>query len=156
MFDNTNPYALRAEVREGITYYYISFTDGQAVRQEIEVSREMYFAIDECRKHEKRQQNFYERHIEHFDLTDEALFLRALAPPPSIEEALIEKELANALRVAIKKLPDIQRRRFILYHERGLTYEQIAEIEGCKKQSVCDSVRLAEKKVREKINNLED
>ncbi len=43
-----------------------------------------------------------------------------------------------------------------LYHEFGLTYEQIAKMEGCKKQSVYDSVILAEKKIREKIKNLEN
>ena len=42
MFDNTNPYALRTEIVEGITRYYVTFTDGQAVQRETEVSRPVY------------------------------------------------------------------------------------------------------------------
>jgi hypothetical protein len=34
MFDNTNPYTLRTEIVEGITHYYVSFSDGQAIPRE--------------------------------------------------------------------------------------------------------------------------
>jgi RNA polymerase sigma-70 factor (ECF subfamily) len=156
MFDNTNPYTLRMEICEDITHYYISFADGQAVQRETEVSREVYLAMDECRRHEKRQRNFFDRYIEHSDMTDETLSRRAHTPPLSVEEIIIREESADALRTAIKGLPEIQRRRFILYHEVGFTYEQISKIEGCKRQSVCDSVLLAEKKIRENLKNLED
>jgi RNA polymerase sigma-70 factor (ECF subfamily) len=153
MFDNTNPYALRTEVRKGITYYYVSFTDSLNTFRETEVSSEVYLLLDECRRHEKRQKNFFDRHIEHSDLTDETLNRRALHTPETADEAVLRKEEANALRAVIAGLPEIQRRRFILYHEVRLTYEQIAKAEGCSKASVFRSVSRAEEKIREVIKN---
>jgi len=35
-----------------------------------------------------------------------------------------------------------------LFFSRRLTYVQIAQMEGCKKQSVCESVFLAEEKIK--------
>jgi RNA polymerase sigma-70 factor (ECF subfamily) len=153
MFDNTNPYTLRTEIREGITHYYVSFRNGQSALRETEVNRDVYLTIDECRKHEKRQRNFFDRHIEHSDLTDETLSRRAQTPPASVEEAIIGKEFADALRAVIDGLPKGQQRRFILYHEIGLTYEQIAEIEGCSKVSAFRSVSRAEEKIRDVMRN---
>jgi RNA polymerase sigma-70 factor (ECF subfamily) len=153
MFDNENSYTLRTETGEGITRYFVSFADGQAIFRETEVSREVYLAIDDCRRHEKRQRNFFDRYIEHSDLTDETLARRAHTPPLPLEEAVIKKEKSNALRAAIGGLPEVQRRRFALYHEAGLTYGQIAEIEGCKRQPIARSVERAAEKIRKVIKD---
>ena len=64
----------------------------------------------------------------------------------------LSKELAALRREAvlcdgINKLPETQRRRLILYYFNGLTYSQIAEMEGCKYQTVQDSIYAA-------LNNL--
>lgn len=148
MYGNTNPYTLRTEIREGVTYYYASFRDSQSALRETEVSREVYIVIDECRRHEKRQKNFFDRYIEHSELMDETLLRRAFTPPLTIEEAINKEEMADALNAAIEGLPEVQRRRFVLYYEVGLTYEQIAEIEGCKRQPVSRSVERATEKIR--------
>ena len=52
------------------------------------------------------------------------------------------------LHRAISELPEIQKRRLILYYFQGLTYEQIAEMEGCRYQSVQESILSAIKKLR--------
>jgi RNA polymerase sigma-70 factor (ECF subfamily) len=153
MFYNTYPYALRMEIREGAINYIVSFADGQSVLRETEVSREVYLTLDECRRHEKRQKNFFDRHIEHSDLTDETLSRRALNAPKTADEAVAHKEEAGALHAAIAELPEVQRRRFVLYHEIGLTYAQIADMEGCTKRAVKFSVDIAEGKIREKLKN---
>ena len=57
------------------------------------------------------------------------------------------------LRQVITELPEIQRRRFFLYHDFGLTYEQIADMEGCTRRAVKFSVDLAEEKIREKLKD---
>jgi RNA polymerase sigma-70 factor (ECF subfamily) len=153
MFDNTYPYALRMEIREGAIHYLVSFADGQSVLRETEVSREVYLTLDECRRHEKRQKNFFDRHIEHSNLTDETLNCRALHAQETAAETVARKEEADALHAAIAGLPEVQRRRFILHHGIGLTYEQSAEVEGCSKGSVFRSVSRAEAKIREVIKN---
>ncbi|MGI6176338.1 MAG: hypothetical protein ACOYJC_09355 [Christensenellales bacterium] len=53
MFDNENPYTLRTEVVEGITHYYVSFQDGQAIMRETEVSRPVYLEFLRFVKHER-------------------------------------------------------------------------------------------------------
>ena len=154
MFDNKNPYTLHTEVIEGITHYYISFADGEAIQRKIEVSRPVYLEFLRFVKTERNLRRWDERHTEQSELTDETLYNRALNPPKDLEDIFIDSLQNEQLRLAIQELHEIQRRRFILYHEFGLTYEQIAEMEGCKKQSVCESVIRAEEKIKEKIKNL--
>ena len=152
MYGDMNPYTLRTENREGVTYYYVSFRDGRTILRETEVSREVYMIIDECRRHEKKQKNYFDRHIEHSDLTDETLSRRALVPPLTTEEVIAQEEAASALNTAIEELPEAQRRRFVLFFEIGLTYEQIAKIEGCKRQPVTRSIKRAKEKIRDLMN----
>jgi RNA polymerase sigma-70 factor (ECF subfamily) len=50
-------------------------------------------------------------------------------------------------------LPKTQRRRLALYYFGGLTYEQIATLEGCTKMPVKRSVDRAEEKIRQELKN---
>ncbi|MDR0812683.1 MAG: sigma-70 family RNA polymerase sigma factor [Oscillospiraceae bacterium] len=153
MFDNTNLYTLRTEVAEGIMHYYVSFTDGQAIHRETEVSRPVYLEFCRFVKQERNLRRWDERHTEQSDLTDETLYNRALRPQKSVEETVYDSLRDERLRQVIADLPEIQRRRFVLYHEFGLTYEQIAEMEGCTRQAVTHSVERAETKIREVMKN---
>jgi RNA polymerase sigma factor (sigma-70 family) len=153
MFDNTNLYILRKEVVGGITHYYVSFHDGQATMRETEVSRPVYLEFLRFVKHERNLRRWDERHIEQSELTDETLYHRASHPPKGIEETVFDIQQNKGLSKAIAGLPEIQRRRFILYHEFGLTYEQIAEMEGCTKMPVKRSIDRATEKIRELIKN---
>ena len=54
----------------------------------------------------------------------------------------------EALYNAIWKLPEAQRRRLIFYYFGGLTYAQIADMEGCKYQTVQESIYAALKKLK--------
>lgn len=156
MFDNTNPYILRTEIAEGIMHYYVSFMDGQALLREIEVSRPVYLEFCRFVKQERNLRRWDERHIEQSELTDETLYNRALCLPKDVEETVFDSQRNERLRQAIAELPEIQRRRFILYHEFGLTYEQIAEMEGCSKVSVFRSVNRAEGKIKEELKNFKN
>ena len=151
MFDNKNPYALRTEVVEGITRYYVSFTDGQGIHRETEVSRPVYVEFLRFIRIERNLRRWDERHLEQSELTDETLYSRALYPPKSVEETAFDSLRNEQLRLAIQELPEIQRRRFVLYHEFGLTYQQIADMEGCTKMPVKRAIERAEEKIRERI-----
>ena len=153
MFDNTNPYTLRTEIVEGITHYYVSFTDGEAIPRETEVSRPVYLEFCRFVKRERNLRRSDERHIEQSDLTDETLYNRALQQPKSVEESVFDGLRDERLRQAIAELPGIQRRRFVLHHEFGLTYEQIAEMEGCTKMPVKRSIDRATERIREELKN---
>ncbi len=155
MFDNTNPYTLRSELIGGIRHYYVSFKDGQSVLRETEVSRPVYLEFLRFIKRERSLQQWDRRHTEHSELTDEMLYNRAFHTPKSVEETIYESQRDERLRQTIAELPEIQRRRFILYHEFGLTYEQIAEMEGRYLTSIRESVKSAERKIREKLKKSE-
>ena len=156
MFDNTNSYDLRIAIVGGLTRYFASFTDGEGERHETEVSCPVYLEFLRFVKTERNLRRSDERHIEQSELTDEALCNRAMNPPDSVEDTVFDSLRHEHLRVAIEKLPEIQRRRFVLYYEFGLTYEQIAEIEGCHFTSVGESISRAEKNIRKSMEAYEN
>ncbi len=151
MFDTTNPYTLRTDESEGITRYYISFADGEGNQRETEVSRPVYLEFLRFIRTERKLHRWDERHTDSSELTDEELYNLASDKPKSVEETVFDSLRNEKLRLAIQSLPETQRRRFVLYHEFGLTYEQIAEMEGCKRQPVMRSVMRAEEKIKGEI-----
>ena len=148
MFDDKNPYSLRSEIVGGLTRYFVSFTDGQGVRRETRVSRPVYLEFLRFVRIERNLQRWDERHVEMSEITDSTLYRRALHPPKSLEETIFDSISNKKLRLVIQNLPEIQRRRFVLRHEFGLTYKQIAEIEGAKRQTVTRSIYKAEKEIK--------
>ena len=151
MFDNNNPYTLRSEVIDGICRYYVSFIDGAGIQRETEVSRPVYAEFLRFIKVERNLRRWDERYIEQSELTELALYNRALFPDKTVEETVFDGLQIKQLRAMLQKLSKVQRRRFVLYHEFGFTYEQIAKMEGCTKQTVYESVVLAESKIKESL-----
>ena len=93
--------------------------------------------------------NVVDRHIEQSEQTDESLNARAAVKPTPVEDEVIHDIRDKELHTVIMSLPEVQRRRVILYYFSGLTYEQIAEMEGCTKRAVKFSVDIAIKKLKE-------
>ncbi|MFD1402086.1 RNA polymerase sigma factor [Robinsoniella peoriensis] len=52
------------------------------------------------------------------------------------------------LHNAISKLPEVQRRRLLLYYFAELTYEQIAEMEGCSVHSIFVAIERAKENLK--------
>lgn len=149
-------YRVRVESADGITRYFASFADGEGAAHEAEIAFDVYSALENCRKHEKRQINFEDRHVEQAELSEAQLHERMLRLPPALEHLVEDQEQAAQLHAAIASLPETQRRRFLLYHEDGLTYEQIAALEGCTLMPIKRSIACAEEKIREKIKIFRD
>ena len=133
-------YTVRKETVDGVARYYAAFTDGDGLPQETEIPREAYLALEDCRLAEKRQVNEVERHWERYELTEAQLAARTLRPPLPMEEAVVQ---TVDMQAALAALTETQRRRFLLYYEHGLTYEQIAQVEGCRYQVITRSVTAA-------------
>lgn len=145
-------YTLRAEVRgEGETAYFISFTDGQGEFYDLEVSEEFYVEFRQLERKNRNLQQSDWRHREGWDLWDETLYKRAFRVPKSVEELIFDAEQREILRKAIAALPEIQRRRFLLYHEYDFTYSAIGKMEHCRAQSIRQSVLRAREKVKAEI-----
>lgn len=87
------------------------------------------------------------------ELTEATLNDRAFHTPETVEDAVSRNMEYELLHRAIAKLPEIQRRRLLLYFFGELTYEQIAELEGCTKRAVKFSVDIAIEKLKKDLKN---
>lgn len=142
--DKYNPYTL-TKIKDK---HILSFRDGQGVLQEITINRELFELLDRFELDDLSYLNEVDRHYEHSELTEISLYNRATALPESVEDAVLRNLQYEALYNAIWKLPEAQRRRLIFYYFGGLTYAQIAEMEGCKYQTVQESIYAALKKLK--------
>ncbi len=142
--DKFNPYTLSVENDT----YYISFTDGQGTFHKMVISMELYAAFNSFELDDISQMNVFSRHLEQSELTDETLNRRAVNPPEPVEDHVFRRLLYGELHKAIAQLPATQRRRLLLYYFGGYTYEQIAQMEGCKHPAIMKSVASAEKNIK--------
>ena len=149
-----NVYTLREEFVEGKMRFFISFKDGENVLHEVETTPAVYSEFTVFRKTNRNLQSFDERHREYSELTDETLNRRATKTLKSVEEVIVDHECFELLQKAIAELPEIQRRRFLLYFEHEMTYTKIGRLEGCSATSIKGSIDIARAKIVEKLKNL--
>lgn len=141
-------YTLKEEIREDGTRYSVGFKDGQGDYHELEVSEQFFM---EFRQMERRNRNLLqwdERHREFNEVWEETLNRRALRLPKTLDELLMDKERDELLYRLIDELPEIQRRRFLLYYDYGFNYYQIGAMEHCNASAARNSVVIARNKVR--------
>ena len=109
--DKYNPYSICE--RNGSCY--IEFLDGEHKKQAFEISRELYEAFDEFELRDISYLHQWDKYIEHSEIWEHALNGRAIQKPESVEDVVLEKLLVERLHRAIQKLPEIQKRRLILF-----------------------------------------
>lgn len=142
--DKYNPYTL-TKIGDK---HWLSFRDGQGILHEIMIDRELFELMNRFELDDLSFLNEVDRHYEHSELTEGSLYDRAAMLPESVEEVVLKKIQYEALYRAIRELPEVQQRRLMLYYFQGLTYAQIAEMEGCKYQTVQESIYAALKKLK--------
>lgn len=146
--DKDNPYELFSVGNDTpAARYYIRFKDGQGVEHCLEIEKPLFYMLDSFELEDLSHLNEMDNHYERSELTEAALHERAFAVPPPIESVVNLKIEREELHRAIKSLPEIQRRRLILYYFGEMTYERIAEIEKC-------SYPAARRSVLSAIDNL--
>ena len=148
MWYRRKTYILREEVTENGTIYHISFRVGQGKYQELCVPYDFYMAFRRLELDNRRLENWDWRHREFSEIYDETLNRRALSLPKDVDELIIEEEQAELLYKAIAALPEIQRRRFLLYYEYEYNYYEIAAMEHCTASSAGQSITRAKEKVK--------
>lgn len=112
-------------------HYYVTFTDSAGVHQELEIDKALFGIMDRFELDDLSFLNEVDNHYEHSELTETSLHTRAFEPRRTVEETITLLDENERLHKAIAMLPEKQRNRLILYYFRGLTYAQIAEMEGC-------------------------
>ena len=143
--DKLNPYTLSVENNT----YYISFTDGQGAFHKQEINQDLYSAFDRFELDDFSQINEASRHLSEMGMSEESLCHLIADPSESMEDRVYRRIMYQKLHKAIDQLPEIQRRRVLLYYFEGHTYEQIAQMEGCSKRAVKFSVDIALKKLKD-------
>lgn len=155
MFGNTNSYNLQIYADEDTKRYYAIFIDEDDKKIQVEISAVVAKALFQTFVREERNlRRSDERNLEHFELTEQNLYQKALHKPESLEDTAFKNLQKEKLWRAIDMLTKVQRRRLILYYFKDFTYEQIAKIEGCSFRAIKYSNRLCEgepKKIFSKI-----
>ncbi len=146
-----NGYSLEKIEGENKEKYYVSFTDGDGEFHRVEINFDIYSALFELNRTDRNLTRSDERNLEHSELTDESLNRRSFKKSKCVEEIILEKEMKTAFWKAIGELPDIQRKRLLLYYDYGFTLKEIALMEGCSLRAVKYSIDIAKKKLEEKI-----
>ena len=141
-------YTLREESTESGARYSISFKDGQGESHELEVSEQLFLEFRQMERRNRNLQQWNQRHREFNEVWDETLYRRALRVPKTLDESMIEKERNELFYNAVARLPEIQRRRFLLYYEYDFNFYQIGEMEHCTASAVQKSVSVAKEKVK--------
>jgi len=67
--------------------------------------------------------------------------------PSSVNERIEETEFLRRAYQALEILTEQQKRRLLAYC-KGLSYQEIAEMEGVRKQSIYESIQLAVRKIK--------
>lgn len=129
-------------------HYYIAFTDSTGVRQELEIDKALFDVLDRFELDDLSFLNEVDNHYEHSELTEASLNARAFELSEPVEETVMQHDENERLHRAIAMLPAKQRNRLMLYYFEDLTYEQIAAIEGCKYQTVHESICAAIKNLK--------
>lgn len=144
-----NPYTLFSVGADTSTpHYYVSFVDSCDKKHCIEITNKIFDTFDQFELEDLSYLNAYDNHIEHSELTEASLHARAFEHFATVNECVSQCIQRSDLYTAIAKLPEVQRRRLIMYYFEGLTYMQIAQREGCKYPAVIKSVAKAVKKLR--------
>lgn len=142
--DKYNPYT----ICENDGRYYLSFKDGQGARHDMEVEKELFDVLNRFELDDLSILNEWDRHIEHFEQTEQSLNRRASYKAESVEEVVLRNIEYEQLHQAIATLTETQQRRLTLYYFRGLTYKRIAEMEGCSVSAVGGSICAAMENIK--------
>lgn len=138
--DKYNPYTLIDNNR-------LTFIDSRGNRQTIEVSEELYNEFNKFELQDKKMMNEYDRHIEHSDTSVDLLYHMYKFKEPTLEDEFIRRIDYENIHNQIRKLPDIQRRRLIMYYFKNMTLDQISKIDRCSPRAVKYSIDIAIKKL---------
>ena len=129
-------------------HYYVTFIDSAGVRQELEIDKALFDTMDRFELDDLSFLNEVDNHYERSELTEASLNARAFEPRKTVEETITLRDENKRLHKAIAMLPEKQRNRLMLYYFRGMTYAEIADIEGCKHQAVRESICVALKNLK--------
>lgn len=135
--DKDNPYEIfTIGIETAAPSYYIRFIDGSRVEHCLEITKELFDLLDSFELDDLSFLNEWDRHLEQSEQTEATLNARATHYRETVEEEVFRHIENEMLHSSIAMLPEVQRRRLILYYFGNLTYQEIADLDGCSKVAV--------------------
>ncbi len=140
-----NPYTIRHIEKEDI--YRISFIEN-TIKRDLEISKELYDIFNDFELKDKSYMNEYDRHIEHFEISELKLNQKIIHKEISLEDKFIIDSELKQLYLAINKLPKIQKRRIKMFYFEEKTQQEIANLDKCSLRVVQYSLNYALKNLK--------
>jgi len=137
LFKDEKAYTMEIAEEFDSIHYFISFKDKSEVMHKFEVSQDFYNEFQKLQRKVRNLERSDERNAINGGLMDDAIIFESRP----LEDIITLKD-------AVASLTSTQRRRFLLYHEYGLDFVQIATLEGCTKRAVKFTVDIAIKKIK--------
>lgn len=152
--DKYNPYEIfSVGIETEDPHFYVKFVDVHGVTICQEINQDMFMLLDKFELEDLSFMNEVDNHYDDADLSDEVMAERLFIMPETTEATAYKSIQHKLLYEAILTLPAKQRRRLTLYYFSGLTYEEIAEIEGCTHPAIIKSVNKGIEKIRKFFRN---
>ena len=147
VYDYFKDYELEIELIQESLYFFMSFKDENGILRKTEVSYEVAKAMCvEFFRVERNMTRNDERHIDYWKNVEFKSSRKVYCQ--DLEMKLIDK---MELEQAIQSLPELQKRRLLLYYFQRLTYKEIAEMENRDVRAIWESVLGAKKMLGIKI-----
>lgn len=143
----------KLEYMESEDKYYISFLDSAKQNCRIEINKEIFDIYINSRKAYTKIKNETSRHLEHFSLTEENIYNRALYEVETTEEVAIKNIERGKVNEAMNNLTDIQKRRIGLHIVNDISIRKLAKLENVQKNQIEKSLKLGMKKLRKSLKN---
>ena len=145
-----NPYTLQVINNT----YVVIFKDNTYKNHIVEVSEDVFNAMNSFELDDLKELNEFDRHIEHSLLLDEKLYIRAKNKPLDLEDEIIRKSSFEDLKKAIDTLPEIQKRRIKKYYFEEKNEYEIAKEENTTQQAINKNLHQAIKKLKEILKKI--
>ncbi|MBE6711482.1 MAG: sigma-70 family RNA polymerase sigma factor [Ruminococcaceae bacterium] len=124
----------------GYPKYFVEFDDGEGIHQCVEITEEQFQDFDKNELKDLSHLNEIDRHYG-YGIPDEEAYDTTVE---TVLYLLVKEQLYRSFDF----LTLTQKHRIHLYYYENLTYEQIAEKEGCTKMPVKRSLEDAKEKIK--------
>ena len=136
-------YTVRMEKDGDFERYYLKF-HSQDDSPELEITLDVFkLYYKDFKFILEKNRDEYRRHIEDGDIDN--FIISGKLTVKQFENECVDKADFNAF---LKTCTPTQQKRFNLHYIQGYTFEEIAKMENCAKQSVCESIERVVKKIK--------
>lgn len=143
----TRFYQKRIEDSSKQTRYFISINRPTGQAEEIEISEETFLLLDDLQREHWRLEKTESRYTHHLEMIPE-WNLPKTAQVQSPEQLMLEQLENKRLYAALKQLPAVQLRRFLLRYYFDLSTAKIAALDGCSARVVDRSISRAKENLK--------